>query len=192
MKRVLGIIATLLCVLLVCGAFYFVKQKADPSAEDNIQLTNVQKLTTRNLESNYPQTPREVVKYFNKIITCYYNETYTDDELKRLTEQAWTLFDQELQEKNPLDQYLKSVQADVADYKERGRSITQTSVCDSNDVRYFTDKGDELAYVTASYFIKEKKEYKDTNQMYVLRKDEDGNWRILVFYQIEEEASEEE
>ena len=132
------------------------------------------------------------MKYFNKIITCYYNETYTDDELKRLTEQAWTLFDKDLQGKNPLDQYLKSVQADVADYKERGRSITQTSVCDSNDVRYLSDKVDELAYVTASYFIKEKKEYKDTNQMYVLRKDEDGNWRILVFYQIEEEASEEE
>ena len=102
------------------------------------------------------------------------------------------MFDKELQENNPLDQYVSSVRNDVADYKERGKSITQTSVCDSNDVRYLTDQGDELAYVTASYFVKEKKEYKDTNQMYVLRKDGDGNWKILVFYQIEEDASEEE
>lgn len=192
MKKTIGVIVAILCVCLVCGGFYAIKQMSNPNASDNIELTAVQKLNTRNLETNYPQTPREVVKLFNKILTCYYNEEYTEDELKRLTEQAWALFDSDLQEENPLDEYLKSVQADVKDYKERSRNISQSSVCDSNDVTYLTDQGDELAYVTASYFIKEKKEYKDTNQMYVLRKDDDDRWRILVFYQIEGDTTEEE
>ena len=63
---------------------------------------------------------------------------------------------------------------------------------DSNDVNYQTIDGDECAYVTASYFISEGKEYDRTNQMYVLRKDENGKWKILVFYQVEGESSDAE
>lgn len=189
-KKILVIIAAVLCVGLVCGGFYLIKQRS-ASSSDKVDLTDVQKLNTRDLEKDYPQTPREVVKLFNKIIRCYYNDKYTEDELKRLTEQAWKLFDSELQENNPLDEYLKSVQADVADYKERSRRISNTSVCDSNDVRYLTDNGDDLAYVTASYFVKEKNGYTDTDEMYVLRKDADEKWKILVFYQIEGDSTEE-
>ena len=38
--------------------------------------------------------------------------------------------------------------------REDNKSISQTDVCDSNDVKYMTDNGDDIAYVTASYFIK--------------------------------------
>lgn len=189
-KNILIIIAAILCVGVVCGGFYLIKQRTG-SASGKDKLTEVQKLNTRNLENDYPQTPREVVKFFNRIIKCYYNDKYTDDELKRLTEQAWTLFDSDLQEKNPLDQYLKSVQADVTDYKERSRHISNVSVCDSNDVRFLTDNGDDLAYVTASYFIKEKNGYTNTDEMYVLCKNADGRWKIRVFYQIERNSTEE-
>ena len=55
-----------------------------------------------------------------------------------------------------------------------------------------TVDGRECAYVKTSYFIKEGADYSKTHQMYVVRKDEDGNWKILVFYKIEGEASDEE
>jgi hypothetical protein len=51
---------------------------------------------------------------------------------------------------------------------------------------------DKLAYVTASYFVKEEKKYEKTYQMYVLRKDEEGKWKILTYYKIEGKTSEDE
>ena len=52
--------------------------------------------------------------------------------------------------------------------------------------------GDDCAYVKASYFIKEGYAYSRTYQMYVLRKDADGNWKILEFYQVNGDSSDDE
>ena len=62
----------------------------------------------------------------------------------------------------------------------------------SNDVEYKEVDGDDCAYVKASYFIKEGNAYSRTYQMYVLRKDADGNWKILVFYQVNGDSSDDE
>ena len=45
--------------------------------------------------------------------------------------------------------------------------------------------------MTASYFVDENKSFTRTNQTYVLRKDNDGKWKILVFYQTEGDTEDE-
>ena len=96
------------------------------------------------------------------------------------------LFDQDLADNNSKDDYKKSVETSIADYKNRSFKIRQTNVCDSDDVKYLTDdsNGDKLAYVTASYFTEENKKFDKTYQMYVLRKDDNGDWKIRTFYKI--------
>lgn len=192
MKKKVGIaILAVVCIGLIVGLFYYFTVQKRASVEDNVELTEVQKLITEDLDKNYPVTPREVVKFYNRIITSYYGEEYTDDELEQLGDQARKLFDDELLENNPRDEYFTSLRADIADYKEKSKTIMNSNVCDSNDVNYQTVDGDECAYVTSSYFVNENKAYSRTYQMYVLRKDEDGNWKILVFYQIEGDSSNE-
>ena len=160
--------------------------------QSDAELTEVQKVITRDLERNYPKTPREVVKFYNRIISCFYNEEYTEDELYELGDQARMLMDDELLENNSRDDYFENLKADIETYREKSKTIASTSVCDSNEVNYQTIDGDECAYVNASYFINEDKSYSRTYQTYVLRKDEDGNWKILVFYQTEGEPSDED
>lgn len=187
MKKAGIVIIALITVVALCFGFYFVKKYVDSNSGENGNLTKVQKLITRNLDENYPQTPRAVVKLYNQFINCYYKEKYSDEELDSLVEQAQKLFDDELKQNNPKDKLKASVMADVKDYKDRSKVISQTSVCDTDEVRFVTDKekGDSLAYVQASYFIKEKKEYSRTYQMYVLRKDASGRWKIITYYQLE-------
>lgn len=67
-----------------CGTFLVYCGEKGNSAENNDDLTEVEKVITKNLEKNYPETPREVVKFYNRIITCFYDEEYTDDELYEL------------------------------------------------------------------------------------------------------------
>ena len=194
MKKAGIVIAALLCVALLCGGFYFAKKNVDSKAERNEELTKVQKIITRDLESNYPATPREVVKFYNRIITGYYSGEYSDEELDQLIDQALLLFDAQLAENNPKEDYKQAILAEVSNYKKRSRTIRQSSVCDRSEVRFLTDdsNGDQLAYVSASYFIKEDGQYEKTYQMYVLRKDENGEWKILTFYKIEGKTSEDE
>ena len=185
------IIVAVLAIALIVGAYYYFAVYRSVSAEDNVELTEVQKVITKDLETNYPATPREVVKLYNRIQECFYNETYTDEELYALGDQARMLFDEELLENNPRDSYFSALKSDIADFQAKSKTIMSSDVCDSNDVHFQTVDGDECAYVTAAYFLDEDKSYSRTKQMYVLRKDEDGNWKILVFYRIEGDSSNE-
>ena len=174
---VIKAVITILIILLIVGVYYFFTTQRRTSVEDTVELTEIQKLITKNLDTNYPATPREVVKYYNRILECLYDDTYTDDELL---------------ENNPRDQYLSDLKADIEDYHNKSKTIRSSNVCDSNDVVYQTVDGRECAYVTASYFMNENNSFDRTNEMYVLRKDDDGDWKILVFYQVEGDSSDEQ
>jgi Na+-transporting NADH:ubiquinone oxidoreductase subunit NqrC len=192
MKKVIRILVAVLCVAAVCGAFYFLKQRTDSAQNKEEELTEVQKLITKNLDENYPATPREVVKLYNRFITCFYKDDYTQDELTQMADQVWLLLDEELQEENPKETYLASLEEDIADYASRNRYIASSSVSDSADVEEKTIDGDKIAYVTSSYFVREGSSYERTYQEYVLRKDSDGNWKIMGFYQVEGTSSEDD
>ena len=190
MKKTRIVILVIVIVAAICTAFYIVNNNSKKESAKEAELTEIQKITTRNMEKDYPATPREVIKFYNRIIKCYYGRQYSDDELEQLADQALSMFDDDLLKKNEKESYIESVKSDAAQYEEDNKSISQTDVCDSNDVKYMTDNGDDIAYVTASYFIKNGSSYTKTYQEYVLRKDGDGDWKILTFYKIEGESSE--
>ena len=185
MKKIGIVIIAIVLIAGISGTFYMVNSNSQKKVQKEKTLTDIQKITSKDLEKNYPQTPREVVKLYNKILSCYYKETYTDKELDGLVEQALKLFDDELAANNPKDTYKQSVKDDAKNYSDQGITMAQTDVCDSNDVKYITDNGKKIAYVRASYFMKEGSSYSKTYQDYVLRQDEKGCWKILTFYKVE-------
>lgn len=199
MKKIIITILVVLCVGGGIFGFWYVQNHSKSSVESDEDLTEVQKITTMDLEKNYPETPRAVVKLFNRILKSYYDGEYNDEEFKELTQKAWELFDAKLQANNgTAEEYQKAVKAEADSYKDRNRTISQTDVCDSDKVQYVdeknteTGKKDKIAYVSASYFVKEGISFTNTYEKYVLRKDENGKWKILVFYQIEKNKNTEE
>lgn len=193
MKKIIGIvIAAVVCAGIICGAFYLTAQRSKEQAKKAETLTEVQKLITKNLDTKYPETPREVIKLYNRIIKAYYAEEYTEEEFQKLAVQAQKLMDRELLAKNKNDVYISNLSAEIKEYKEKQKKIAQSSVCDSNSVKYMRDGDDEIAYVTSSYFVKEGNSYERTYQEYVLRQDANKDWKILVYYQIEGESAEDD
>ena len=142
----------------------------------------MQKVVLKDLTgSSYPATPREVIKFYNRILCCYYNETYTEDEFYQLADQALALMDQELVDNNPADQYYLKVKTEVDSYHEKNKTINNASVSDSNEVEFATIDGAECAKLSASYFMRSDDGTTRSVQNYVLRKDSDGKWKILAF-----------
>lgn len=189
MKKVRIVIIAVILVGIVCGAFYFISTKDKVSVENKTELSAVQKIILKDLENNYPSTPRAVVKLYNQIITNYYSADFEEGEYEKLIDQAMMLFDDELKAKNPKKEYMDALSAEIEEYKAKSKTISQTAVCSSNDVLYRTNNGDNIAYVNASYFIKEGSEHEKTYEQYVLRQDNKGNWKILGYYQIEENSA---
>ncbi len=188
-KGITVVIIGVICISAVVGAYYYMlHQKSEEAAE----VTEVQKVILKDLSGkSYPATPREVIKFYNRILSCYYNETYSEEEMEQLADQALALMDQELADNNPAEQYYLRVKSEVESYHEKGRTINNASVCDSNEVEFAELDGAECAYVKASYFVRDDDGFTKSRQNYILRKDAEGKWKILAF-ELEEGEIEED
>lgn len=192
MKNVKIIIIGIACICLICAGFFFFSKE---NATTEKELTEVEKIIVRDLKDNYPKTPREVVKFYNKIISSYYGGELKDGELEKLADQMLLLLDEDLLVVNPRDEYINSVENDIEKYKTEKKKVVSTDVCDSNEVTYVNDEKegssevDKLAYVNTSYFINTNGEFAYSYQQFVLRQDDDGRWKILTFYEVEGEPS---
>ena len=84
------------------------------------KFTAVHDVILRNLETNYPPTPKEVVKYYSEITKCLHNENYTDEQFEQMADKLLALYDEELAENNPKDQYLKDLKNDIKEFRDSG------------------------------------------------------------------------
>lgn len=195
MKNAKYAIIALVCVCFICVGFYFF---AESQGTDEAELTDIEKIIVKDLENDYPKTPREVVKFYNRIYKGYYGGEATEEQIKQMSEQMLLLLDEDLLAQNPADEYYQQVVADIAEFEEAEKVLFKTNVADSNDVRYIDDEKagstevDKLAYVEATYFVRTGKEFTNTYQEFVLRQDETGKWKIVAFYEIEGESSDDE
>ncbi len=177
------------CVAVIVGLFYyFTVMRGSKNVESEIELTEVQQIITRDLSLKYPETPREVVKLYSRIIDCFYGEQYSDDEFYQLGDMARELFDKDLLEQNPRDAYFEELMAEIATYREDGRKILNWSVSKTSEIKYETVGKQKYAYVDASYFLNGSKTFGFAYQTYMLRKDADGKWKILAFYETKEKG----
>lgn len=175
-----SILIVVFCACLCVGYFYYLTQK---TGGKEASMKEAEMIISKDLENSYPKTAREVVKFYNRILKCYYSQEYTESQLEQMTEQARILMDEELREKNPEDMYLQAVKNDISDYDEEDKTIYNISLEDSNEIEYKTVKGYECAYVDVDYYVKAKGQSQRSSQTYILRRDDNNVWRILGFYQ---------
>ena len=183
MRKVLRIgIAVICMVSLVVGYYAYLSRRNDAtSADDAVELSEVQAIISRDFNKDYPATPRAVVKWYNRIITAYYNEEFDQGQLEQMADKARMLMDDELLKYNPKDTYVASLTLEIEDYHNRSRTIVQSTVSDSNEVQYKKVNGYECAFLSTYYFIREGSSYTRTYEDFCLRKDSNGNWKILTW-----------
>ncbi|MCR5143754.1 MAG: hypothetical protein K6B67_00430 [Lachnospiraceae bacterium] len=190
MKKAIRIgLVVILSAVLIVGYYYHLSHKNDTTTtENNEEITEVDKIITKDFKKDYPATPREVVKWYNRITTALYAEEYSDKEMDKMAMQIRELLDDELLEYNPETTYIASLKQDVIDYNNREKVILQSKVCDSADITYAMVNGYHCAYVDAYYFTREGSTYSRTYEKFVLRQAKDGKWKILTFKMVEGDA----
>ena len=184
-KRRGGIVLLIFVAVLIIGAFAFVANRTPKTPEEATEVTEQAELMNRSIASNYPSTPREVLKLYNRYMLCLYGtegSDLTEDEVHALGRKMREMYDEELLASNPEETNLSSLTQELAVFRSDEKVMIQANVCDSNEVEYIDIKGAAGALVETSYFVKKgTKEFSRTYQQFLLRKDESGNWKILGF-----------
>ena len=177
---VVGIVMALLAVFII-GGFFLVRSIGLKNLELKKSKTEVEKLMELNLDDNYPGNAREVLKVYNRILKCCYNEELTDEQIKKLAVQNQKLFDEQLLEKNPLDQYVEKLKKDIKDYKDKKTTIANIAIQDLAEAEREERGGYKFCNLLVSYIVKDTKGLKTTNEKYYLREDDKGRWKILFW-----------
>lgn len=172
-----------LALVLVLGVliyYHFTNKDAGKTNVDgNTEVGAIEKVLSKDLDNNYPNTAREIVSYFLTIQQCYYNEDCTDNQLVDLAYKAMKLFDDELIEKNQFDEYYDNLTKEIDEYKSAGKTIQKTILDRAQDVIYSDVEGIKYASMNCIYYVKGPSDTQKVTETYILRCDSEGKWKIL-------------
>lgn len=171
-------VAVIILIMLVVGYYTYLANRTRNEREDKYSLTTVEEVLSRDLAVDYPPTPKEVMRYYNEIMRCFYNEECTEEEIEKLGMKARELYDEDLLRENELESYMSNLKTEIARYREKKSKITSFSVSSSTDVDLFTEDGYSFARIRCGYNVMENKMNKPVSQVYLLRKDDEGHWKI--------------
>lgn len=167
-----------ICLIVLLVGYYAYLSNKDRVAKEGATMTVVQETLSRDLYNDYPATPKEVIKYYNQILRCFYNEECTDEEIDQLGHKARELYDSELLEENEPEAYMTRLREDIQEYRDNDRRITNFSVAASTNVVFFEEDGFSFARILCGYDIMEDKKSYSLKQVYLLRRDENRHWKI--------------
>lgn len=179
-----SIIIIVVSVAVIVGAFLLISNHLAKNGEDtDIAISSVQNVLLRNMDNNYPPTPKEVLKYYSDITQCFYAGGYTEEQFTQLANRALELYDDELRANQDYDVYIDDLKAEIEEYKEKNWTISSYSTSSSIDVQEFERDGDEWAQLYAFYNVRQDGKVVKVTEIFLMRKDEDGRWKIYGWQQ---------
>jgi len=169
------IILVVLLAIVILGTFFLVnRSKSD--TEEEIVLTAVQKITTIDLNTSYPPTPREVVDLYCQIMKVMYKEDYTDDEFAQMAAVMSGIFDEELLANQ--SNWPSGLYSDVQAKKEGDYSISLYTVQPSSEIVTKEIDGENIASVQVNYAFRHGTTTEPQTYQYILRQDSESKWKI--------------
>lgn len=172
------LVITFIVLIIILVGYYAYLANKEKEAKEEVTLSAVQIVLNRDMRNDYPATPKEIVKYYNEILKCFYNEECTDEEIEDLGNRARELYDAELLEANELGPYMIRLKSEIEDYKANERRFASMAVAASTNVDYFEEDGFSFARIACAYNIMEGEVSNPTKQIYLLRRDENDHWKI--------------
>ncbi len=171
------LIIVIILIVAVTGYYCYLVNR--PSGEEEKQeLSAVQEVLVRDISLNYPPTVKEVIKYYNELTKCLYNEEYTQEELEELAKRQRELYDEALLEQNEWGVHIINLTAEMLAFQESGKKMVGCSVGASTDVVYFEQDGYSFARIPCSYTVVQNSESTTTMHIFLLRKDASDHWKI--------------
>lgn len=173
------IIIGVILVALLVSFYYYVSVKADrDKAKESDKVTKTEQMLQYDFDKKYPPSPKEVVKYYSEITQCFYNEENSEEDIYALAMQIQKLYDDELTGNQTEEEYIEKLKVEIASMKQNGLIISSYSTSSSTDVEYYTEGGHEWASLYCVYGIRKGTAVRNSNEKFLLRKDEAGHWKI--------------
>ena len=181
MKSIKFIVVIFLIVVLVLALYYYLSNiREQSSSDDHVRASRVTEVIMRNLDTRYPPTPKEVVRFFAEVTQSLHNDDYSRNDFEAMAAQLYSLYDDELVENNPWAAYIDNLRFDIDSYRNKEFTISSFLVSNSTDVVYFVEEdGMEYARLYCLFTLRQGTDIYSLEHQFLLRRGENGRWKIL-------------
>lgn len=183
-KKIRMLIIFLIMAALVVGYYIYLSNRDTDSEKNKKADANTQELEqllSKKIDANYPDTPREVVNLYCRIMKAYYRTKLTDSQIEKLGSQAWLLFGEDLKSANySLESFQAELKKDIKEWNDKGRYVSDYKVESNSDIDYVTYGGGiQAAIVTVVIYVRNGSDLVPVSHDFMLGKDSGGKWKIL-------------
>lgn len=187
-KGTKGLIIIIVILVLIVGYFYYLSNRSSQLKESEaVSLTPAQELLLNNYEINYPPTPKEVVKTYLEFTKVLHNEPLSDEEVEQVGIKLQELFDAELIANKSRDAYITDLKSELMTFRDNNYSIVNMYTSASTDVETFEMDGYKCAKLYGTFDVRTSSGTKVLREVFILRKDEAGHWKIYGFVPVTDE-----
>ena len=181
------IIILFMLAMIVVGGFAMLVNRNKSTDVTPTQITEVEDALARNLNTNYPETPKELLKYYSQITKCFYSMDYTEEQLDELAVKSRELLDEDLKAQQTDEEYLRDLKTSIDIFKSLDRTISSYSVSSAADIEYNKYEGSDWAKAYCIFTVRDGKKMVVTQEEFLLRKSMDGHWKIFGWRIVEDD-----
>lgn len=184
---------TIILLIMIIGLVYYTYLNNTTSNRQGASTeTEAEQLLNYDFQNNYPKTVRETVKLHCRYLKCAYNNAFTEDELFTVNRNIRQLFDEELLQHNDEDKQLQGLKDEIQLYADNKQKIVSYSLPEASQVQYNTEDGKEYAKMKVTIGLNVGSDTMSADEEYILRKDENGRWKILGWQAVQKNTTESE
>ena len=187
-----ALILIILVVLVVSYYYHLSNSTSSDKRNDEIKISAASDILMKNYSVNYPPTPKEVVKEYLQISKVLHNDELSDEEITAVGLKIQELYDDEFIANKSQEDYIRDLKSEVAAFRNNNYVITNYYTSASTEVVYGVVDGFEFAKLYASYSIRVGGKSQILQEIFLLRKDSNGRWKIYGWQPVEEDESENE
>lgn len=188
-------IFTVVIVLFALALLGYYIHLSNVSAEkkDVVVASEKDILLNYNMENDYPKTARDAVKlhcrYLKYVYSGEFAKNATEDEIFTMNQQIRELFDEELLEYNSSEQQLQALKDELALYEVNKQKFVSYTLAEASQIEYNTENDKEYAKMRVTVAMTVDGDSFSADEEYILRKDEEGKWKILGWQAIEKDQT---
>ena len=184
------IIFMVLFAAVVIGIYFAITRgKNTDTKEIPAETSEADALIKKDLDWEYPATPREVLKLYCRITKCLYNDDLTDEQIKKLVSQVRNLYSFDLLENNAEDEQIAFIKGDRVEYKKDKKTIFSFAIDSASNIEYIDTKAGKTALIKMYFTLKAGANMDRSFEEFSLIRQDDGKWKIAAWRQSENETA---
>lgn len=187
-----GTIIIIILMGLIISFYYYLSNRPTKRVDDEgVVVSAAQEILLKNYDINYPPTPKEVVREYLQITKVLHNEELTDKEITDVGLKVQQLYDDEFVANKSEDEYIMDLKSEIANFRTNQYAIANYYTSASTDVIYDRVNGYDCAKLYANYSVRTGSKTQTLQEVFILRKDGAGHWKIFGWQPVIEEEDNE-